>query len=204
MTIGILALQGDYAEHRRTLERIGASSRLVRHARELEGIDGLILPGGESTTMLKFLLEQSLAEPIQDFFHQGGSLYGTCAGAILLAKEVTGPAQPSLSLLDVAIERNAYGRQVESHVSHEPCALLGDPPLEMVFIRAPVIRSVGRGVEVLAEHRGHPVFVREGRVLATTFHPELSTDERVHRYFVALTGKAREERGVLVSPSRVE
>ena len=182
-TIGILALQGDYAEHREVLERLGLQNRLVRHARELDSLGGLILPGGESTTMLKLLIEEALMNPLLAFHEKGGALYGTCAGAILLAKKATSPSQETLSLLDISIERNGYGRQAQSHITREPCPPLGASPLEMVFIRAPIIRTVGKGVEVLANHRGDPVFVRQGRVIATTFHPELSGDDRVHSFF---------------------
>jgi 5'-phosphate synthase pdxT subunit len=184
MEIGVLAIQGDYAEHQEMLGGMGVTSRLVRHPRELQGLSGLILPGGESTTMLKFMTSESLLDPIQRFYRDGGSLYGTCAGAILLAKEVTSPTQASLELLDISIERNGYGRQVQSHVSYEPCPSLGEEPLEMVFIRAPIIRKVGQGVEILARHKGEPVFVRQGRIMATTFHPELAKDERVHQFFL--------------------
>jgi 5'-phosphate synthase pdxT subunit len=184
MNIGILALQGDYAEHEKALGQLGISTRLVKHAKELDGLDGLILPGGESTTMIKFMIGESLLEPVLRFFESGGAIYGTCAGAILLAKTVTSPSQSSLELLDISIERNGYGRQTQSHVSFESCPVLGEEPLEMVFIRAPIIHQVGDGVEVLARHRKAPVFVRQGRLMATTFHPELTHDQRVHRYFV--------------------
>ena len=182
--VGILALQGDYAEHQRALKRLGIEPLLVRHAGELEGLSGLILPGGESTTMLKFMLGESLMEPIQRFHRGGGALFGTCAGAILLAKEATSPTQESLGLLDISVERNGYGRQLESHVAQESCPALGEPPLEMVFIRAPIIRRVAPEVDILAHHRQSPVFVRQGRVMATTFHPELTTDTRLHSFFV--------------------
>ena len=182
--IGILAVQGDYAAHRRVLDDLGIDSRLVRHAGELGGLSGLILPGGESSTMLKFLLGESLMQPIREFYEQGGALFGTCAGAILLAEETSSPKQESLGLLDVSIERNAYGRQLESHVARESCPALGAPSVEMVFIRAPVVRRVGPAVEVLAYHRHDPVFLRQGRLMATTFHPELSRDDRVHSFFV--------------------
>lgn len=182
--IGVLAVQGDYAEHRDVLTRLGVSSRLVKHPGDLDGLAGLILPGGESTTMLKFMVGESLVEAVKRFHQEGGALYGTCAGAILLAERVTSPAQPSLELLDISIERNGYGRQLQSHISHEPCPVLGNDPLEMVFIRAPIIRDVGEQVEILARHDDEPVFVRQGRIMATTFHPELCPDDRVHRYFI--------------------
>ena len=184
MKIGILALQGDFEEHHEMLHKMGVDSRLVKYAKELEGLSGLILPGGESTTMLKFMKDESLVEPVKEFYRNGGALYGTCAGAVLLAKSVTSPAQSSLALLDVSIERNGYGRQLQSHVSYAPCPTLGETPLEMVFIRAPVIREVGMEVDVLASHHDDPVFIRQGRIMATTFHPELSADDRVHRFFV--------------------
>jgi 5'-phosphate synthase pdxT subunit len=184
MKIGILALQGDYAAHREALEGIGVDCQLVKHAEELNGLAGLILPGGESTTMLKFMLGEALVEPLQRFYHRGGCIYGTCAGAILLAKEVASPTQSSLELMNISIERNGYGRQLDSHVSLEPCPVLGEKPLEMVFIRAPIIRRVGEEVEILAHHQGEPVFLREERMMVTTFHPELAEDGRVHRYFI--------------------
>lgn len=183
-TVGVLALQGDYARHQQMLERIGVASRQVRKAGELEGVRALVIPGGESTTMLKFLEEEGLMEPLRELHANGAALFGTCAGAILLAKEVTSPAQDSLGLMDVSIERNAYGRQVASHESAEPCPELGEAPVPMVFIRAPIIRATGPSVQVLARHRGTPVLVRQGRLLASTFHPELSDDVRVHRYFL--------------------
>lgn len=192
--VGVLALQGDYALHQRMLERIGCRARQVRKAAELEGLEALVIPGGESTTMLKFIEEEGLLEPLRRLHADGAALYGTCAGAILMAKDVTSPRQISLGLMDVTIERNAYGRQVDSHMAEEPCPELGPEPLPMVFIRAPIIRRTGPGVSVLARHRGEPVLVREGRILASTFHPELSEDERVHRYFlenVAADSKVR-------------
>lgn len=189
--VGVLALQGDYAEHRRALERIGIASREVRKAAELEGLRALVLPGGESTTMLKFIEEEGLMGPLRKLHAEGAALFGTCAGAILLAKEVTSPSQPSLELIDLTVERNAYGRQVDSHESDEPCPPLGDEPLPMIFIRAPVIRRTGASVRVLAYHRSDPVLVREGRVLVSTFHPELTEDERVHRYFIEEVAELR-------------
>ncbi len=182
--VGVLALQGDYVEHQRMLERIGCRSCQVRNAAELDGLRALVLPGGESTTMIKFIQEEGLMGPLRKLHADGAAFYGTCAGAILLAKEVTSPSQASLGLMDLTVERNGYGRQMDSHVAHEPSPELGTDPLAMVFIRAPIIRRVGPGVTVLARHEGEPVLVREGRLLASTFHPELSDDERVHRYFL--------------------
>ncbi len=182
--IGVLALQGDYVEHQRMLERLGRSSRQIRKASELEGLRALILPGGESTTMVKFMEEEELMEPLREFYASGGALYGTCAGTILLARAVSAPSQASLGLMDIDVERNGYGRQIDSHESPGACPELGDEPLPMVFIRAPLISRTGPEVRVLAEHRDQPVLVRQGRLLASTFHPELSNDLRVHRYFL--------------------
>jgi len=184
MAIGVFAIQGDFAAHARALRRVGVEALEVRRADDLDAVDGLIIPGGESTTMLKFIEGEGLLEPLRKLHADGAALYGTCAGVILLANEVTSPSQVSLGLLDVTVERNAYGRQVDSHVAEEPCPELGPEPLPMVFIRAPIIRRTGSEVDVLARHRGEPVLVREGRILASTFHPELSEDERVHRYFL--------------------
>lgn len=182
--VGVLALQGDYAEHQRMLERLDCPSTQIRKASQLATVRALILPGGESTTMLKFMQEEGLLEPLREFYEGGGAFYGTCAGAILLARKVTGPAQPSLGFMDIDVERNAYGRQVDSHESFEPCPELGEEPLPMVFIRAPVIKNHGDDVVTLARHRGEAVLVRQGRILVSTFHPELSTDTRVHKYFL--------------------
>jgi len=182
--VGVLALQGDYAKHQAILARLGVASTQIRKASQLDGIRALILPGGESTTMLKFMQEEDLIEPLRAFYDAGGAFYGTCAGAILLARSVTQPAQGSLGFMDIDVERNAYGRQVDSHESFEPCPELGDEPLTMVFIRAPIISRTGSEVRTLAKHRGRAVLVREGRILVSTFHPELSTDTRVHRYFL--------------------
>lgn len=166
------------------LDRLGVASSQIRKASQLEGIRALILPGGESTTMLKFMQEEDLIAPLESFLESGGAFYGTCAGAILLARAVSQPKQPSLGFLDIDVERNGYGRQIDSHESFEPCTELGDEPLPMVFIRAPIISRIGPDVRTLATHRGQPVLVREGRILVSTFHPELSTDPRVHRYFL--------------------
>jgi 5'-phosphate synthase pdxT subunit len=180
--IGVLAIQGDYAAHAEALTDAGADPVEVRKPEELGDIDGLILPGGESTTMLKFLERRGFFEELKTFCaHQ--PVFGTCAGAILLAREVRHPEQRSLGALDAVVERNAYGRQIDSTILTEPTALPGGP-LEMVFIRAPRISETGAGVEVLARRDGSPVLVRQGTLLAATFHPELSTDRRVHQFFV--------------------
>lgn len=183
-TIGVLAVQGDFEMHSKMLERIGARWKLVRSAQDLEGVGALIMPGGESTTMLKFFAEERLGPAIRKFSEQGKPIFGTCAGAILLASEVTRPPQEHLSLLDISIERNAYGRQIDSAVRQGDCPDLSPRPLEMVFIRAPIIRRVGEGVKVLGRTGELPVLVEQGNILAATFHPELTEDETIHLYFL--------------------
>lgn len=185
MKIGILAIQGDYEAHAKMLGRIGVDYSFVRTPQDLHGLDGVILPGGESTTHLKVMTEEGLFDALKQFAAQQGAFFGTCAGTILLAKEVHGPAQTSLALLDASVLRNGYGRQLASDV-HMGKTKLHPEPLEMVFIRAPIIEKTGADVEVLAEDAGHPVLVREGRILASTFHPELTEDTTVHEYFVRL------------------
>ena len=188
LTIGVLAFQGDFDAHRRTLERLGVRAVLVRKPDELDGIDGLVIPGGESSTFLKFLEREGFLHKLRDFVSRKPA-FGTCAGAILLAKEVN-PSQESLGALDIAIQRNAYGRQIDSSIMTAPTKLGGDP-LEMVFIRAPRIDRVGEGVQVLAEREDHPVLVREGKILAATFHPELSSDLRIHELFLGIVNEAK-------------
>jgi 5'-phosphate synthase pdxT subunit len=189
LKIGIMAIQGDYDAHAKMLARLGVDYLFVRTPEDLQGVCGVILPGGESTTHLKVMTEEGLLAALKDFGASGGAFFGTCAGAILLAKEVHGPTQESLGLLDVSVLRNGYGRQLASDV-HMGRTKLRAEPLEMVFIRAPIIESVGPGVEILAEDAGHPVMVRQGNILASTFHPELTDDTTVHEYFVQL---ARDE-----------
>jgi 5'-phosphate synthase pdxT subunit len=179
-TIGILALQGDFEAHRAALARAGARGVEVRTEAQLQAVDALILPGGESTTMLKLLKSEGLLEPLRRF-GESRPVFGTCAGAILLAARVTNPEQESLGLMNIEIERNAYGRQLDSHVASIEAE---DGPAEAVFIRAPIVRAVGAGVRVLARYRGDPVLMEQGRHLAATFHPELTSDSRVHRRFV--------------------
>ena len=200
MKVGILAVQGDYDAHAAVLARLGVEHVLVRRPAEMAGVDALFLPGGESTTQLKFLAEKGLEEAIGDLAARGGALFGTCAGTILLAREVKNPAQPSLGLVDLVVTRNAYGRQVASELSSGACKLK-DTLLEMVFIRAPVIEQVGSGVEVLAECGGQPVLVRQGRVLAATFHPELTSDTTVHEYFLKM---AAEKSHVVLEPEQTK
>lgn len=175
--VGVLALQGDFEAHQKALERAGAEAVQVRTPEALASVDGLVIPGGESTTMLKLLDVTGLKEPLRRFA-QEKPVFGTCAGAILLASEVSHPAQESLSLMDISVERNAYGRQLDSRV----VAL--EDGTEAVFIRAPIIRRVGSNARVLATYQGDPVLVEEGRHLVATFHPELTGDSRVHRRFL--------------------
>lgn len=186
MKIGVLALQGDFAAHRRRLEELGAEVVEVRKPEQLDEIDGLVIPGGESSTFLKLLGEHGF-QKLSDFVHSK-PVFGTCAGSILLAKEVENPSQKGLGALDITIRRNAYGRQIDSSIEHL-ATKLGPEPLEQVYIRAPRIERTGPGVEVLAERDGHPVLVRQGSVMAATFHPELSEDARVHAEFLKLVSK---------------
>ena len=181
-TIGVLAIQGNFAQHAQALADAGAEAVEVRKPDQLSGLDGLILPGGESTTILRFLDKLQFFDRLQDFC-RNRPVFGTCAGAILLAREVLHPAQRSLGLLDAVVERNAYGRQIDSTILTAQTELPGGP-LEMVFIRAPRIVKTGGNVQVLALRDGFPVLVRQGSIMAATFHPELSADRRVHRIFV--------------------
>lgn len=186
MKIGVLAIQGDYEAHKTVLERLGAEVVLVRKPEQLDSIDAIVIPGGESSTFLNFLSEHGFLEKLRAFVSTKPT-FGTCAGAILLAKEVENPPQQSLGALDIRIRRNAYGRQIDSSI-REAQTKLGEKPLEMVFIRAPKITATGQKVEVLASKDGDPVLVREGKIMAATFHPELSSDTRVHEEFLKLVG----------------
>jgi 5'-phosphate synthase pdxT subunit len=180
--VGVLALQGDFQAHKRALTRAGADAVEVRSAADLAGVEGLVIPGGESTTMMKLLLEEKLLDPLREFGRER-PIFGTCAGAILLATGVANPPQASLGLMDMEVERNAYGRQLDSRVARlQPEGM--DGGLEAVFIRAPIIRRVGQDAKVLASYQGDPVLVEQGRHLAATFHPELTDDSRVHLMFL--------------------
>lgn len=182
LTIGVLALQGAFEAHAKALESLGVTAKLIRNPAELKNLDGLIIPGGESTTFLKFLERDGFLDVLQSFVEITPT-FGTCAGAILLAKQVENPTQKSLAVLDITVERNAYGRQIDSTILTAPTKLEGGP-LEMVFIRAPRITHTGPNVETLAERDGFPVLVRQRHLLAATFHPELSADTRVHQLFL--------------------
>lgn len=196
MIIGVLAIQGDFDAHRRRLEQLGAQVVLVRKPEQLDGVDALVIPGGESTTFLKFLEKGGFVEKLRDFVHAKPA-FGTCAGAILLAKVVENPPQPSLGALDVSVRRNAYGRQVDSFITEGETTLPGGQ-LEMVFIRAPKFENVGPGVEVLAREKNDPVLIRQGKIMAATFHPELSDDTRVHAEFLKMVRDGQANR----NPSR--
>src|SRR5438128_652482 len=180
MISGVLALQGDFDAHRKRLEVLGAKVVLVRKPEQLNALDSLVIPGGESTTLLKLLESGGFLNQLRDFACAKPTL-GTCAGAILMATVVDNPRQPSLGVLDIRVQRNGYGRQIDSTIEMASTQKLDGPPLELVFIRAPKIVDTGPGVEVLATGRGDPVLVRQGTMLAATFHPELSIETRVHR-----------------------
>lgn len=186
--IGVLAIQGDYDAHARALSETDANPVEVRKPQQLEGLDGLILPGGESTTILRFLEKNDFFDTLKEFAEKN-PVFGTCAGAILLARQVLNPAQQSLGVLDAVVERNAYGRQIDSTILTAATELPGGE-LEMVFIRAPRIVSIGTGVHTIARRHGDPVLVRQGDLMAATFHPELSQDRRVHRLFVEIVAAA--------------
>jgi 5'-phosphate synthase pdxT subunit len=190
--IGILAVQGDFAAHAAMLAGMGIEAVEVRTREDLAGCDGLILPGGESTTQLQFLQEEGLYDAIKNFAAEDKAIFGTCAGAILLATEVKNPQQESLGLLDMTVLRNGYGRQVHSDVVSGPSTLKKEP-MEMVFIRGPIFERVGPGLEVLAEYAGKPALVQKGRILAAAFHPELTDDTTVHQRFVELAASKSDQ-----------
>jgi 5'-phosphate synthase pdxT subunit len=192
MKIGVLALQGDFDRHAKALERCGVQAVEVRKPAELADVDGLIMPGGESTTLLKLMDAWGFVPALEKFHAEGRPIFGTCAGLILLAREVENPRQFSLGFIDVGVERNAYGRQRESFEARGSATLdHRATPVEMVFIRAPRIRRLGAGVETLATWRDEPVMARQGSVLVATFHPELTDDRAVHAYFCEMVRKAR-------------
>lgn len=204
--VGILAVQGDFGLHAKMLDRIGAPWRLVKHADDLRAVDSLIMPGGESTTMLKFFENEGLGPAILDFAAAGKPIFGTCAGTILLAKEVLNPPQSHLGLIDITVERNAYGRQIDSAVRRGTLESpgrdgLAEHSMDMVFIRAPIIRRVGESVRVLGQVEELPVLVEQGNILAATFHPELTEDDTIHRYFVGKL-QSHETRGGAARASR--
>jgi len=192
MRVGVLAIQGDYEAHKARLEQLGAEVTLVRKPEQLDTIDGIVIPGGESSTFLNFLAERGFLAKLREFVSTKPT-FGTCAGAILLAKDVENPPQQSLGAMDIRIRRNAYGRQINSSIREVSTQIPGGP-LEMVFIRAPKIVEAGKGVEVLASDGGDPVLVRQGKIMAATFHPELSNDTRVHQAFLKLVNNGDRSR----------
>ena len=196
LTIGVLALQGAFAEHVAVLRRLGARAREVRVPKDLDGLDALIIPGGESTTIGKLLEAFGLLDPLRRLVDRGLPVYGTCAGAILLARDIGGLDQPLLATMDLQVERNAFGRQLQSFETNLPVAPLGEEPFRAIFIRAPAIRAVGPAVEPLATlDDGTIVAARQGDLLVSCFHPELSGDDRFHRYFLERVAAGRARRG---------
>jgi 5'-phosphate synthase pdxT subunit len=188
--VGVLALQGDVVEHVRALAATGTPAREVKTDADLAVVDALIIPGGESTTVIKLLNRFGLAADIKARVRAGMPLWGTCMGMIVAAHDVAGLEQETLDLIDITVRRNAFGRQIASAEVDLPIPVLGAPPFPAIFIRAPWIERAGPGVEVLASYEGHGVFVRQGHVMATSFHPELTTDTRVHAYFAELVDQA--------------
>jgi 5'-phosphate synthase pdxT subunit len=195
MKIGILAIQGDFQAHAAMFHKLRVDTVEVRTVSDMDGCHGLVLPGGESTTQLQFLQEEGLYDAIRNFSGKGGAIFGTCAGAILLATKVKNPTQDSLKLLNMTVLRNGYGRQLASDVFFGLTTLKNDP-LEMVFIRGPIIEKVGPGISVLAEHDGKPTLVQNGHILAATFHPELTGDTTVHEHFLKLAANGSEPKKV--------
>ena len=187
VTIGVLALQGDFDAHLRMLKRCGVQAKEIRTAQQLQEVDGLVIPGGESTTIIKLMQRYGIDTVLQHRAKAGMPVYGTCAGLIVMAREIEGyPQQPRLGLLDVAVARNAFGRQVDSFEIDLMVPKLGEPPIRAVFIRAPYITQTGQGVEVLAGLDGKIVLVQQSNLLGSAFHPELTDDQRLHRYFVEM------------------
>ena len=189
LCVGVLALQGAFREHVAAVTRLGATAREVRQLKDIDGIDALIIPGGESTTMGKLLNEWNMLEPLRQRILDGMPVYGSCAGLILLCRDIENSDQPRLGVLDATVRRNAFGRQVDSFETNLSIPEIGADPLPAVFIRAPVITGVGAGVKVLAEVDGQAVAVRQNNILATSFHPELTPDTRMHSYFLSFCGK---------------
>ena len=189
LCVGVLALQGAFREHVAAVASLGATAREVRQLKDIDGIDALIIPGGESTTMGKLLNEWNMLEPLRQRILDGMPVYGSCAGLILLCRDIENSDQPRLGVLDATVRRNAFGRQVDSFETNLSIPEIGADPLPAVFIRAPVITGVGAGVKVLAEVDGQAVAVRQNNILATSFHPELTPDTRMHSYFLSFCSK---------------
>lgn len=193
MKIGILALQGAFREHRKVIESLGHTAVEVRKPEQLEGVDGIIIPGGESTTIGKLMIDYSLLEPIRHMAQAGIPIFGTCAGMVLLAKDIKGSDQPRLGLMDVSVVRNGFGRQVDSFEEDINIDALGEKPFRAVFIRAPYIESISPQVGILAQlDRDRVVLARQGNLLACAFHPELTDDKRIHKYFLQMVKESKE------------
>lgn len=186
MKIGVLALQGAFREHRWMIERCGVEALEIRRASDLDSIAGLILPGGESTTIGKLMVDWGLMGRIKERVNEGMAIFGTCAGMIVLSKNIINSDQPRLGVMDTVVRRNGYGRQVESFEADLQVAEFGEKPVKTIFIRAPIIEEVGPDVQVMAEANGKVVVARQGKIFGTTFHPELTNDDRIHRYFIKL------------------
>jgi 5'-phosphate synthase pdxT subunit len=186
MKIGVLGVQGDVREHVETLHKLGVETLIVKLPEQLDMVDGLILPGGESTTMVRILKEMDMVEKLVERINEGLPVFATCAGVILLAKRIENYSQEKLGVLDITVERNAYGRQVESFETFVEIPAVGKDPFRAIFIRAPRIVETGKNVEILATYDYDPVLVKEEKILACTFHPELTDDLRLHRYFLEM------------------
>ncbi len=186
LIIGVLALQGAFREHATAMEMCGANARQVRRRRDLAGLDALIIPGGESTTIGKLMVSYHMLDEIKDLGAEGLPMFGTCAGLVMLAREVVEGDQPLLGLMDIKVRRNAFGRQVKSFEAPLDIPVLAAVPFPGIFIRAPWIESAGSGVEIIAEHDGHPVAARQDKMLVTAFHPELTADRRLHEFFLEI------------------
>jgi pyridoxal 5'-phosphate synthase pdxT subunit len=191
MKIGILALQGAFREHEQMLQNLGAETVLVKKPEHLEGLDGIVIPGGESTSIGRLLREYQLIEPIRKMASEGMPVFGTCAGMIVMAKEIVGGEEPHLALMDVSVNRNSFGRQVDSFETDLDIPAIGDSPFPAVFIRAPHIASVGKACEVLGTYQDRIVAVKQGNLLALSFHPELTNDDRFHRLFLKMVEEAK-------------
>ncbi len=191
MIIGVLGLQGDFDAHKKAIEKLGAKCRVVRHPEDFERLDGLIIPGGESTTITKLIFRHKLVEPISKFYMSGKPIFGTCAGMIILASKIENhPKQFRFGFIDIAVARNAYGRQIDSFEEDVAIPKLGKKPFKAVFIRAPMIAKMGKNVQSLAKHRKEHVLARQGKILVCSFHPELTDDTRIHKYFLGMARKA--------------
>ena len=190
MKIGVLALQGAFREHRRLFEELGAETTLVKLPEHLEGLNGLVIPGGESTTIGKLLREYNMLQPVQSLGQEGFPIMGTCAGMIVLAKQIVGAPEPHLGLMDITVDRNSFGRQRESFETDLDIPVIGSEPFPAVFIRAPHVENVGEGVKVLARYNDRVVAAREDNLVAFSFHPELTGDHRLHRYFLDIVEQA--------------